>query len=206
MARSFANNRHEADIQDAAHHVLFASACKNDRSELLTTLMPAWRCTVVRDPPSVIANVQSLHVDVVVTALRFSCGEMTGLELVRAVRLTSRVPIMVYDNGTWTVQDRAQALMEGADDAMSSPFSSNIEFVARLRALVRRAASREAASYHINEVEIVTVWRGSEAKPSHLPATKRSCWRCSSRARRTSRPTLTFRMHSVTDPRLESAP
>src|ERR1700722_11899147 len=63
---------------------------------------------------------------------------MTGLEVMKRVRQKSRVPvIMLTAKGDET--DRVVGLELGADDYVAKPFSPR-ELVARLRAVLRRAA------------------------------------------------------------------
>jgi two-component system OmpR family response regulator len=69
--------------------------------------------------------------------------EMDGLEVCRAVRQQSRVPIIFLSSRDDEV-DRILGLELGGDDYVSKPFSPR-ELVARVKAVLRRQAAVEAA-------------------------------------------------------------
>jgi len=74
--------------------------------------------------------------DLVITDLRMP--NMDGLELCRAIRAESRVPIIVLSvKGEETI--KVESLDAGADDYITKPFNVN-ELLARVRAALRRAA------------------------------------------------------------------
>jgi two-component system KDP operon response regulator KdpE len=64
-----------------------------------------------------------------------------GLTLIRRIRTWSSVPIIVLTSRD-TVDDKVAALDAGADDYLTKPFAEE-ELVARMRALLRRAAKDE---------------------------------------------------------------
>jgi two-component system KDP operon response regulator KdpE len=64
-----------------------------------------------------------------------------GLTLIRRIRTWSSVPIIVLTSRD-TVEDKVAALDAGADDYLTKPFAEE-ELVARMRALLRRAAKDE---------------------------------------------------------------
>jgi len=70
--------------------------------------------------------------------------EMDGLEVCRAVRQQSRVPIIFLSSRDDEV-DRILGLELGGDDYVSKPFSPR-ELVARVKAVLRRPAAVEAAA------------------------------------------------------------
>jgi two-component system KDP operon response regulator KdpE len=63
--------------------------------------------------------------------------DRTGLEVCRAVRAWSTVPIVVL-SARHSDREKAELLDAGADDYMTKPFST-LEFTARIRAHLRRA-------------------------------------------------------------------
>jgi two-component system KDP operon response regulator KdpE len=67
-----------------------------------------------------------------------------GFEVLRRIRETSRVPILMLTVRSATV-DKVRALDLGADDYLTKPFD-HVELLARLRALVRRASPSHAAA------------------------------------------------------------
>src|SRR5262245_51235193 len=80
------------------------------------------------------------HPDLVITDL--SMPEMDGVELCRAVRERSQVPIIVLSvSGEEKV--KVEALDAGADDYVTKPYSVN-ELLARVRANLRRVTVAEA--------------------------------------------------------------
>jgi two-component system, OmpR family, KDP operon response regulator KdpE len=69
---------------------------------------------------------------------------MDGLEVCRRIRATSDVPILILSVREEEV-DKVEALNLGADDYLTKPFGIE-EFLARIRALLRRAAGPGTAS------------------------------------------------------------
>jgi two-component system, OmpR family, KDP operon response regulator KdpE len=80
--------------------------------------------------------------DLVVTDL--SMPAMNGIELCRAVRERSQVPIIVL-SVRGEEKNKIDALDAGADDYVTKPFSVN-ELLARVRANLRRVAAGEDSS------------------------------------------------------------
>jgi two-component system response regulator RegX3 len=69
--------------------------------------------------------------------------EMSGLDVVRSIRRTSTVPIIIV-TAKDSEADKVSGLELGADDYMTKPFSVR-ELVSRVRALLRRAHMAVAA-------------------------------------------------------------
>ena len=81
--------------------------------------------------------------------------KLDGLDVARALRKTSQVPIIMLTARAEEI-DRVLGLEIGADDYVTKPFSVR-ELLARIRARLRRLPSRgtEAlARYHFEDVEI----------------------------------------------------
>ncbi len=76
--------------------------------------------------------------------LDLNLPEMDGLDLCRALRRTSRVPIIMLTARGEEV-DRVVGLELGADDYVCKPFSVR-ELLARVKAVLRRAAEPEPAT------------------------------------------------------------
>lgn len=70
--------------------------------------------------------------------------DMTGVDVVRALRSASDVPILVL-SARDRQEDKVEALDAGADDYMTKPFGLD-ELLARLRAVTRRHARAGAPS------------------------------------------------------------
>lgn len=69
--------------------------------------------------------------------------DMTGIDVCRELRNWLAAPILVLSVRT-DESDKVRALDEGADDYLTKPFSAG-ELLARIRALLRRAADRYAS-------------------------------------------------------------
>ncbi len=78
--------------------------------------------------------------------------ELDGLEVCRAIRGESRVPIVMLSARADTV-DVVVGLELGADDYVTKPFELP-ELVARLRAALRRAAAPDEPVLRVGELEI----------------------------------------------------
>ena len=93
---------------------------------------------------------------------------ISGLEVCRRIRQTNAVPILILSVRSDEL-DKVEALDLGADDYLTKPFGID-EFLARVRALLRRSASPEPAAelkFSLGHVDIDmverTVKRGEES-------------------------------------------
>jgi two-component system KDP operon response regulator KdpE len=77
-----------------------------------------------------------------VILLDLGLPDLSGLDVIRAVRAYSTTPIIVLSARTGT-SDKVAALDHGADDYVTKPFSIE-ELLARLRAATRRAVTAES--------------------------------------------------------------
>lgn len=85
---------------------------------------------------------RDFHPDLVITDL--SMPEMDGIEVCRAIRKSSEIPIIVLSvRGEERV--KVEALDAGADDYITKPFGMN-ELLARVRASLRRSPEESTAS------------------------------------------------------------
>ena len=111
-------------------------------TRVLRTALAAQRYDVrtANDPEEALRVFDEWKPDLLVTDLMMP--GMTGIDLCRAVRKTSRTPILVL-----SVRDhersKVEALDAGADDYVTKPFGIQ-EFLARVRAHLRRAPARPA--------------------------------------------------------------
>ena len=78
--------------------------------------------------------------------------DMDGLEVCRRLRATSDTPVLMLTARGDTL-DRVVGLELGADDYLAKPFEPR-ELLARLRAILRRGASRPAATLRFGRLEI----------------------------------------------------
>jgi len=100
-----------------------------------------FRVTGVVDGVAMRAALASDQADLVILDLMLP-GE-DGLALCRQLRASSRMPI-IFLTALNSEADRIVGLEMGADDYLSKPFSAR-ELLARIRAVLRRAAPGEAA-------------------------------------------------------------
>jgi len=96
---------------------------------------PEWEVLGAEDGPQALDLVETEQPDVVL--LDIGLPEMSGLEVLKAIRLFSDVPVIML-----TVRDdelsKVQGLELRADDYVTKPFS-HLELLARVRAVLRRA-------------------------------------------------------------------
>ena len=83
------------------------------------------------------AAVDALDSDIALCVLDIMMPEMSGLDVCREIRKTSRVPVIML-TAKGEVEDRIIGLELDADDYLIKPFSPR-ELVTRVRALLRRA-------------------------------------------------------------------
>jgi two-component system, OmpR family, KDP operon response regulator KdpE len=99
-----------------------------------------------------------------------------GLEVIREVRRSSTVPIIVLSARSQEA-DKIAALDAGADDYVAKPFSSG-ELLARLRVALRHAATRTsvtgAESFTVRDLHVDLVHRRVSIRdvPVHLTPTE----------------------------------
>jgi two-component system response regulator PhoP len=88
---------------------------------------------------------------------------LSGIELIRQLRALERTfPILILTaRDAW--QDKVEGLESGADDYLTKPFHV-AELMARINALLRRAAGHGSPTIGFNQIEIDTV---SQAVTSH---------------------------------------
>ncbi|MFW0755162.1 response regulator transcription factor [Pseudomonas sp. H11T01] len=98
-----------------------------------------WVVDLARDGKEALYYFESSGYDVVV--LDWMLPEMSGLDLLKALRAKgSNVPIIMVTAKS-DVVDRVQGLDQGADDYLTKPFEM-IELVSRLNALFRRSIAQ----------------------------------------------------------------
>ena len=98
---------------------------------------PTWEVIGAEDGPEALERIDRQRPDVVL--LDVGLPEMSGFEVLKAIRLFSDVPVIML-----TVRDdelsKVQGLELGADDYVTKPVS-HLELLARVRAVLRRAQS-----------------------------------------------------------------
>ncbi|MET7476103.1 response regulator transcription factor [Streptomyces sp. NPDC005648] len=92
----------------------------------------------------------------------------SGLELLRALRSTSRLPVIVV-SGRGAETDRVAGLEIGADDYLVKPFSQR-ELVARIHAVLRRSQPPQAPTLHqVGALRIDSAARQASVDGTALP-------------------------------------
>ncbi|GIG21314.1 DNA-binding response regulator [Cellulomonas chitinilytica] len=103
----------------------------------ITLRASGWTVTTADDGAHALAAAAHHHPDVVL--LDLGLPDMSGIDVITALRAWTRVPIVVL-SARQHGEDKVDALDAGADDYVTKPFAMN-ELLARLRAAVRRAAA-----------------------------------------------------------------
>jgi two-component system, OmpR family, KDP operon response regulator KdpE len=122
-------------VQDQALQVLIVEDDDNT-AEVIQTLLKdvGYRATCVDTGIDAMNEIAASVPDLVL--LDLNLPDMNGLEILRAVRTHSFLPMIVI-SGAGRDRDRVLSLEAGADDYMAKPFSAE-ELIARVRALLRR--------------------------------------------------------------------
>ena len=121
-------------------------------AEMLTIVLrgEGFDTAVVGDGTRALPAVRDLRPDVVLLDLMLP--GMNGIDVCRAIRTESGVPIVMLTAKTDTV-DIVLGLESGADDYVVKPFKPK-ELVARIRARVRRTETEPAEQLAIGDVSI----------------------------------------------------
>ncbi|MDM7853485.1 response regulator [Cellulomonas alba] len=102
----------------------------------ITLRASGWDVTTAGDGAGALAAATARLPDVVL--LDLGLPDMSGVDVITALRAWTRVPIVVL-SARQHGEDKVEALDAGADDYVTKPFAMN-ELLARLRAAVRRSA------------------------------------------------------------------
>ncbi|MER6006237.1 response regulator [Nonomuraea angiospora] len=127
-----------------------------------------YEVAVAENGSSALREAAEWHPDLVV--LDLGLPDIDGVDVIHGLRGWTRIPIVVL-SGRAGNQDKIDALDAGADDYVTKPFSIE-EFLARIRAVSRRAALHEAelASIQIGDhtVDLVgkTISGGQRLTPT----------------------------------------
>jgi two-component system OmpR family response regulator len=94
-----------------------------------------------------------------------------GWELLRRLRKTKKTPVLML-TARDAVKDRVRGLDTGADDYLVKPFDVD-ELLARVRALIRRAASQAESKVVVGEITIDMAARRVSRGGEEVPLTAR---------------------------------
>ncbi len=127
----------EARIADVLERYLRAEGFVTERAATGTRALELWR---------------AFRPDLILLDLMLP--ELSGLEVIRTIRASSDVPVLMVTARAEEV-DRLVGLELGADDYITKPFSPR-EVVARVRAVLRRAGGsvRRSRIYRAGDVEV----------------------------------------------------
>jgi len=96
---------------------------------------------------------------------------MNGWDLLKALRKTKKTPVLIL-TARDALPDRVKGLDSGADDYLTKPFELP-ELLARVRALIRRAAGQVTSTLLIRDVTIDTAQRCVHKDGQRVPLTPR---------------------------------
>ncbi|MDO4910271.1 MAG: MtrAB system response regulator MtrA [Corynebacterium sp.] len=121
-------------------------------SEMLTIVLESegFSPVAINDGGIAVATAQDLQPDLILLDLMLP--GMNGIDICRAIRANSDVPIVMLTAKTDTV-DVVLGLESGADDYITKPFKPK-ELVARIRARLRRNDKPEAELLKIGDLSI----------------------------------------------------
>jgi DNA-binding response OmpR family regulator len=103
------------------------------------------RTLLACDRQDMVGQLGSAEVNLVILDLRL--GQEDGLDLLREIRSSSDVPVIIITGHRRDDIDRVVGLELGADDYLTKPFNLR-ELLARVRAVLRRFDSGRAAPAH----------------------------------------------------------
>lgn len=121
--------------------------------ELLTSYLTSegYRVTTVADVAGARRVIEGDPIDLIVLDLRLP--DEDGLNLVRELRLESKLPVIILSSKDQDV-DRIIGLEVGADDYLTKPFNPR-ELLARIKAVLRRADGKAAPPRPVEELRAV---------------------------------------------------
>jgi two-component system copper resistance phosphate regulon response regulator CusR len=99
----------------------------------------------------------ALHEDYDLVVLDVMLPVIDGLQVLRGLRAQKSTPVLLL-TARDTVEDKVAGLESGADDYLSKPFAY-AEFLARIRALLRRPAQAVDPVLSIDDMEIDVIRR-----------------------------------------------
>ena len=145
-----------------------------DEPDLLNSLMKALRedgyaVDGAPDGDEGLFKAESYDYDAIV--LDIMLPGIDGWELLRHLRQTKKTPVLML-TARDAVRDRVRGLDTGADDYLVKPFEL-AELLARLRALIRRAASQAESRLKIGDVVIDTAARTVTRRGEEIVLTAR---------------------------------
>jgi len=142
-----------------------------DLSHLLARALRAagYAVDVARDGDDGVFKATSWDYDAIVLDLMLPGRD--GWQVLAELRRERKTPVLIL-TARDTVRDRVQGLDGGADDYVVKPFDLQ-ELLARLRAIIRRAAGQAKSCLEIGDVHIDTAARVVQRAGQPVPLTAR---------------------------------
>jgi two-component system response regulator MprA len=144
------DNRRESDMTE---HILIVEDDQGIADTLRRGLIfEGYQASVVYDGKAALDLAREQMPDLVI--LDWMLPGLDGLEVCKRLRAASEVPILML-TAKDSVAERVEGLDAGADDYLVKPFAFD-ELLARIRALLRRAAPPQAEVLHFADLELDT--------------------------------------------------
>jgi len=136
------------------------------RALRITLASRGYDVVAAHDGAEAIELAASAHPDLVL--LDLGMPQVDGMDVIRAVRAWSKVPILVLSGRTDSAE-KVEALDAGADDYVTKPFAMD-ELLARIRARARATESDEpdAATVAIGDLEVDLAAKTIQRRPGAL--------------------------------------
>lgn len=125
---------------------------QTDLRRLLMSMLEeaGYAVDVAADGADGLAKAQAYPYDAIVLDLMLP--KLSGWELLRQFRETHHCPVLIL-SARDALNDRVHGLDLGADDYLTKPFERT-ELLARLRALIRRAAGAATSTVQIGDIQV----------------------------------------------------
>lgn len=107
--------------------------------------------------------------DAIILDMMLPC--LDGWEVLRRLRGKRKTPVLIL-TARDSVTDRVKGLDAGADDYLVKPFALS-ELLARLRAMIRRAAGQASAAVRVGDIVVDTATRMVTKGGASVPLTAR---------------------------------
>ncbi|GGE29323.1 DNA-binding response regulator [Primorskyibacter flagellatus] len=146
------------DAEDLAEGVMAHLARSGVACDLASSVDDARDCLAVQRYEAILLDI--------------NLPDGSGITLLREMRARAdRTPVLMLTALT-SVEDRVEALDQGADDYLGKPFDQR-ELEARLRALVRREADRKEEQITLGTLQYAPKDRSAVLNGRHLDLTRR---------------------------------
>src|ERR1700680_1094809 len=115
----------------------------------------------------------ALHEEFDLIVLDVMLPELSGLEVLKRLRMEKNTPVLFPPAGD-PVNEKGAGFELGADDCLSKPFAY-VEFLARIRSLIRRAPRATRDVLTVGDLEVDLVKRRSRRANARIDLTAQKC-------------------------------